>query len=276
MNEVRLVENSEWDKFVESSEQGTIFCTTKWMRLFDASYTVYGYFKNGNLIGGIAGFEKPMPLTPFQGILVQDMPNTKYANAISIQNEVATALLDVAPREFCNHYTFPDIRPFLWAGWQAYTRYTYVIETTDWLWENLEKQTRYEITRAQRDGIVVDTGNIAQFDDLYTQTFERKGMKRPVSTDFMLKFNQVLEPDIYIAQKNNKDMAGAVMIHDTKRAYYIFGASSEGHASSLVLWEALSRENEIDLVGCNDKNIALFKRGFGGKLMPYFGVSLNV
>jgi hypothetical protein len=71
---------------------------------------------------------------------------------------------------------------------------------------------------------------------------------------------------------------------DTKRAYYIFGASNPEKigdgASSLTLWTAFEnlspRFKEIDMVGANDYKIALFKRGFGGRLVPYFLVAKKI
>src|SRR3990167_5464714 len=141
----------EWDEFVAQSPQGTVFSTSKWLNLFDRPYHIYGYYHGHNLIGGMANFDSPAPITPFQGILVKDI-EMKYARGLSLYNEVATALLPFAPKEFYNHWTFPDIRPFKWAGWKCDVRYTFVVDLTDMnaLWDGLEKQTLYEITHARK------------------------------------------------------------------------------------------------------------------------------
>ena len=162
----------EWNEFVESSPQGTFFSTTKWLKLLGLPFKIYGYYKGNNLLGGMASFVQPAPLTPFQGILVADLP-MKYVSQLSFHNEVANALIEVAPTKFYNHYTFPDIRPFKWAGWDIDIRYTFVVDLTDMtkLWESLEKQTRYEITHAHKTYECFMTPDIGVFNSLYSETF---------------------------------------------------------------------------------------------------------
>ena len=179
MQEVKQITDLDiWDAFVASSPQGSVFSTAKWLQLYSAPWKIYGYYKNNNLVGGIGTFENLQPLTPFQGILTIPTPDIKYANIISLQNEVANQLLDVVPQEFSNHYNFPDIRPFLWAGFSARVKYTYVVDLGNLaqLWADLEKSTRYDITRAQRSQLVFSRGFENGFFDLYTQTFRRKGL----------------------------------------------------------------------------------------------------
>src|SRR3990167_1880747 len=103
-----IIDFEEWDRLVDNSPQGTIFSSTKWMSLFNEPFKLYGVYKNGNLIGGIGGFDHYMPLTPFQGVLVAPY-NGKYVGLMSQHNEVSEALIDVLPKEFYNHYTYPDI-----------------------------------------------------------------------------------------------------------------------------------------------------------------------
>lgn len=271
---------TEWDSFVETSPQGTIFSTTKWLRLIGQPFRIYGYYKNGKLLGGMANFDQLAPLTPFQGILVADIPGAKYTTTISLHNEVATALLPYAPKSFYNHYTFPDIRPFKWAGWQCDIRYTYVVDLTDMdkLWEGLEKQTRYEINHASKTYQTFMTPDVGVFNSLYSETFKRKGIERPVDSEMVQGLCWTLNAAIFCSLSLDSVGSMAILVEDNKRAYYILGASDDtGHTSSLTLWTAFEKSTragikEIDLVGCNNEQIGLFKRGFGGKLIPYFGV----
>lgn len=288
MAEVREITDTElWDTFVEQSQQGTIFCKTEWLKLYDFPYKIYGYFKNDTLLGGICGFEKDgfdsgysIPVTPFQGILVMNQIDAKIQAIESMQHEVTDRLIEFLAGKYdkikiSNHYSFPDIRPFLWKGFTPSVRYTYVVDLTDKykLEDNLEKQTRYEIKKARRDGIITLQIYMSSFDVLYDETFKRKGLERPVSREFMIKFTRLL-PKVLVATKDMNMVSGTVIIRDSKRAYYIFGASSEGHISSLTLWESLPDDRtEIDLVGCNNRDIGLFKRGFGGQLKPYYAVT---
>jgi len=248
--------------------------------LFDVPFSIHGYYKGDNLIGGIAGFDSPQPLTPFQGILVQDLKDAKPPAVISVHNEVAQALMDVVPKEFYNHYTFPDIRPFKWAGWQCDVRYTYVVNLRDLtkVWADLEKQTRYDINKLMKDSpIMAYAKDIEDFDELYEQTFKRKGLGRPVSKEFIKSLFIEMRAELLLCYQERRLCSAAMIIKDNKRAYYILGASDRGSTSAYTLWRIFqglaSRSiGEIDLVGANTESIALFKRGFGGKLTPYFGV----
>jgi len=288
MTEVReITDCTLWDDFVGESPQGTIFSTTKWMGLFPCESRIYGYFKGDSLLGGIIGkhlnslfWSGGFDLTPFQGILVQPIDSNKESTILSLHHEVATALSEYLKRNYdsakiYNHYTFPDIRSFIWQGWEMLpVKYTQVIDLTDLdlVWNNLEKQTRYEITRAERDGFQIEYDKLQPFAELYSQTFKRKGLIPPVDTKFLEQFYKKFKPTI-ITVWNDSARASAVIMKDNKRAYYIFGAS-EGGLGATALWEALPQDRkEIDLVGCNDKLIAQFKKGFGGKLTPYYGVS---
>lgn len=299
-------EYEQWDTFVESSAQGTIFCTTTWLKIYQAPFKLYGYYSGDKLIGGLSVFEQGSsclsggprtPLTPFQGIIVYDIPGAKYANIIAFHDEVTTTLIETLEQtytdiEVANHFSCIDIRPFIWAGYNQSVRYTYIVDLSnmDRLWGEMEKDTRYEINKARRSEIIVKKqSDVTVFDKLYTLTFERKGLERPVSTDFICRLYSALKDKervaIYVAEgKDGTPSATVFVMWDTKRAYYILGASNPEKigdgASSLTLWTAFedlsSRFKEIDLVGANDYNIALFKRGFGGKLIPYFLVSKRI
>ena len=76
-----------------------------------------------------------------------------------------------------------------------------------------------------------------------------------------------LDSELWVASDNS---AAVILINDEHRSYYILGASTGNSTSSSVLWEAIKDKQEVDLVGCNDKKIALFKKGFGGELKPYY------
>lgn len=281
---MKRIDNKQlWDDFVEKSPQGTIPSTTRWCGLYGIPYHIWGYFKEDSLLGGIIGFEKDgfdsgysIPLIASQGILVMPMPDAKYTSVMSMHNEVARELIawlvnTVSGIKISNHYTFPDIRQFLWNGFKPVVQYTYVVDLTDMdkLWMDLEKQTRYEIINHSGE---LSEGNIEDFNELYTKTFERKGMERPVSEEMIENLCNTFNAQIYTLNNSS-----TVMIKDNKRAYYLLAASDGSGDSSLCLWETfkcLSEQGikEVDLGGCNVEKIGLFKRGFAGILRPYFGV----
>ena len=289
MKGVREITSPEqWDALVEASPQGSIFCQSKWLEMYPATPRFYGYFNNDSLLGGICGFGTSAdsrksaffvsgiePLIPFQGILT--LAQGKYPSVMSMHNEIAESLRDflVGSHEtvsICNHYTFPDIRPFLWDGWKPQVKYTYTLDLTDMkaVWNGLEKQTRYEIRKSVTQPM---QWSLSYFDELYGDTFKRKGMERPVSAEFLKRLNESFDCRIV-----GTSSSMAYVIWDNKRAYYILGAS-DGTGSAASVWVALEGLSgmgvkEIDMVGCNNREVGLFKRGFGGKLRPYFAVTI--
>lgn len=265
MLEVRPVNYEQWDDFVEISPQGTIFCSTTWCGLFQDDYIVFGCYKGDELVGGIIGFEKDgvyvsgsYPLTMYQGILTKNLD--KYTSQMSLHNQVAESLINDYPAIVQNHYTYPDIRPFLWAGWIPQVKYTYVVKPDK---EKLDKDTRYEIGRGEG---IIGGCSADEFITLYHQTFNRKELEMPVTDDWLHNFWGIMKPKAF-----RNSTAAVIFIEDSKRAYYILGASNGGNYK--LLWESINQFKEVDMVGCNVKEIGLFKRGFGGELKVSLGAT---
>lgn len=268
-----ITDYAQWDRFVEASPQGTLFSSTRWCDLYDSSYTIYGCYNGDELVGGIIGwgddtyFFSGRPLTPFQGVIVKETPDMKYQTKMALHNKIGDALAQFFAQGMCtisNHWSYPDIRPFLWGGWRVYASYTYVVDMTTNSLENLEKMTRYEVNHT--NGECRDCG-YSEFYDMYKQTFTRKKLDVPITEGFIKGIFNTLKP---VALTNGESCV--VFIEDNKRAYYILGASLGGNSSGL-LWQGLNMFEEVDMVGCNVREIGLFKRGFGGRLTPYYEVS---
>jgi hypothetical protein len=231
--------------------------------LFDDKFTIYGCFKGNDLHGGMIGFNTRngyfsggYPVTQFQGILFKPGLENKYGITEALIENIGKATI-------LNSYLANDIRPMLWAGWKPIVRYTYIIKNPNIF--KLEKDTRYEIAHNNE---VAYRSDCRTFYKMYEQTFKRKGLSVPVTWDWMAEFFNRFNPKCLMTQT-----AGAVIVEDWKRAYYIFGASTGENSSLKVVWEAIKDYNEIDTAGANSKEIALYKRGFGGSLTPYLGAT---
>lgn len=279
MYEIKVLPDTQWDSFLRFSNQGNIFNTTKWCKLFDDPYKIFGCFKGLELVGGIIGFEesammpyqqRPVgmkfisggyPVTQYQGICVKKGLENKYAITEALLDYLETIYVQM---QIINHPTMTDVRPMLWRGWKPLIKYTYVIHPE---WDNLEKDTKNEIRG--NDKQVTQTSDINKFYNMYWQTFSRKVLPVPVSRLWMFHFAESFAPSIYIS-----DTAAAMIVSDWEKAYYIFGASNGEGNSMKVVWEAIKDYPEVDTVGANDKQIALYKRGLGGILTPFLGGKL--
>ncbi len=279
---IKPLENGIWDEFIEETKQGSIFHTTKWCSLFPDKYRVYGVKKGSELVGGIIGFEQVgkyisggYTLTPYQGIVVKSN-GLKYVSEMSLHTEIGLLLAEFLSRTYesvsiVNHWTFPDIRPFLWHGWRPILKYTYVVDISDMEMAeiSLEKDTRYAIKQAKD----MSTCTVKDFGELYDFTFHRKGLESAIVILWLNGFFNTIPHELVACG----DSAG-VMMWDSKRAYFIFAGSKCDGGSNGVLWNLLKDMNklgydEVDLVGCNDQMIGAYKRGFGGTLTPYLGAT---
>ncbi len=271
--EVKEISSDKWDELVKKSPQGTIFSTLEWCSLFDDLFKMYVVTKGDEVVGGIIGFLKDgfisggYPFTLYQGILINEPE--KYTTKMSLHNEVAKVLIQQLTTDYdkvsiTNHYTYPDIRPFLWNGWKPTVSYTYILKPN---WEALEKDTRNLIRSHTKS---FEECKPDKFIELYLNTFKRKNVEGYASEKWLDKFFQTFNPIML-----TNGTAAVCLIYDTKRIYYIFGASEADNSSFAVMWEAFSKFKEIDLVGCNLPEIGHYKRGFGGELKTCLGIKLG-
>lgn len=164
---------------------------------------------------------------------------------------------------------------------------------------NMRKQTRYSINKAAKMGVSIsrETGPAAieKFYRIHHETTLRQKFKS-FSLDYYQKFFEFinLEPEsglkseVFLANFEGKDIAGAIIIYMGKKAFYSDGGSLTAYAkipaSYAVQWAAIQRAKQI---GCETYNfwggispdkenknypwygIDLFKRGFGGDRVEY-------
>lgn len=255
---VKTVEKVEWDAFVR--KYGTIFNLTSWCDLSERDYDIYGAYKGDELVGGVIldGF----PITPYQGVVLKD--NTKYS--------VTEALIESIPQGSITNYHLTDIRPFLWAGYTPFIKYTSVLDITDLdcVLKGMNKDARHE---ARREIDFTALGRPDDFWGLYVNMFEHKKLELPISERFFYNLWTRIPCDIYMSK-----YSAAVIMREGDTVYYILGASEGKNESTALLWNAIQDLSQkgfrkIDFVGVNLREIGLFKLGFGGEIKPLLGVT---
>jgi peptidoglycan pentaglycine glycine transferase (the first glycine) len=187
-------------------------------------------------------------------------------------------------------------------GWrhskdQVQFRNTAIIDlsrTDAQLLEVMKQKTRYNIRLAEKKGVLVRKGELKDapmLSKMYAETALRNG--------FTVRERQYYErvwQDLYqakmlqflIAEYEHKPIAGLVLFHFSRRAYYFYGMSSEIHRETmptyLLQWEAIKAARELgcdvyDLWGAPDEfnerdalwGVYRFKEGLGGKVVRTIG-----
>lgn len=197
-----------------------------------------------------------------------------------------------------------DVRPIRWSGWTASPLYTYRVElgpestrpetwsgSTRRLYQN--ERDRFEVEIDPRAaGVVVD---------LCAGSYRRHGRDLPgPSVEAVRRLvAELVERGlarILLARSraDGRAEAGVVLLEDAGCLYYWIAGSRPGPAMTVLLGsivvegvgsgsdgsaatgetrsEAPNRSGArpLDLVGANTPSIAEFKRGFGGRLVPYY------
>ncbi len=292
---------NEWDKFVDQSPQGDIFCYSWWLEAITKSnFKILAIFENNEIVAGIPvaydaqNKANEPPLTRTLGVLYK---NNDYASArkqISTERKWLSELLKHLPLDdfvqMSAHHNFTDWLPFRWKGFKQTTRYTYIISyenrTINDLWQKLELETKRVIRRVQEYGIRVELAD--DFDLVYkfeSMSYERQGLK------FRIPLSELKILDDAIKEKGNRVILKAIdnsnrihavlyVANNKKSAYALLSGSDPelrkkgGH--TLVMWEAVKyfydKVNYFNLGGSDIERIEAHLKGFGGTLTPYFHI----
>lgn len=167
------------------------------------------------------------------------------------------------------------------------------------LLQNMRKQTRYNIRRAEKLGVRIisakDSEAVKNFYQIHHDTTLRQQFKS-YSLDFYLDFvdalNSIpeskLSAEVLLADYEGKRIAGAIIVFFGKKAFYSDGGSLTEYAkipaSYLIQWHAIGTAKNYACESYNfwggvspDREdtsypwygIDLFKRGFGGERVDY-------
>lgn len=168
--------------------------------------------------------------------------------------------------------------------------------TAEQILARMKQKTRYNIRLAEKKGVTVRVwDDLEAFHDMMLQTGGRDGFGVH-SLEYYRRAYELLKPkemgEILVAEYEGKPLAALFVACHGKRAYYLYGASTEEERNRmpayLLQWEAMQWSKargceEYDLWGVPDEDessleanfesrreglwgVYRFKRGFGGQL----------
>ena len=294
----------QYDKFVDSSPQGSIFHKSWWLEsVAQNNYQILFIKRNEEILAAwpltfkkIAGLNliMPPPLLPRLGIMFAPSPKIKYSEKLSDEMSLMSELTTLLPKHalFYQRFSveFTNWLPLCWAQFKQTTRYTYVIEDlTDLnrVWENVRHSTKRKINLALKSDIKVVTDlSLDKLLELNELTFKRQNLNVPYSRERVYRIDEACVKNnarkIFFAVDSAGQIHAAVyIVYNQKAAYYLIGGADPAlntcGAHFLALWEAIKFASQVshsfDFEGSMYENIESVFRGFGAVQKPYMEIT---
>jgi CelD/BcsL family acetyltransferase involved in cellulose biosynthesis len=297
--------SGEWTELLKTAPSATIFHTNEWLTVLERTYGYefrrLGFINGGHLVGGIpvsirrrfiyriAGSPASGMVTPYQGPVCEDVSN--YGTVFEAFWRYAVSMgwdfVEVTPA--------PDSPLVDWRrtdlGVRCEARQTICLDLTRGetnLFQEMDPDCRKAIRQAEKRGAVVKevgaNGNdwIDPYFDASSELYRRQHRPPPIPRAFFENLQDVFAArgtlKILVATHENEMIAGAVFLVDEGTLYFCDGVSRSAYNYlrpsnllqwAIICWACRQGLRTYDMVGGNIPGIARFKKGFGGRSVPY-------
>ena len=236
---------------------------------------------------------KMPPLTQTLGITIFNKKSCSYHEEIELENKIHLAFIEKLKEAKSFNYRFKAVKnnfiPWHWNGFKLELRYTYVIkkEIGNDYEAIFSKSRRRNIRNARKNGveiIVNPTDAIEHLVLLTEKTYRRQGKDIPYNKELinLIAINCIErnKGSIIIAFHENKPIAGALYVHDSKNVFQLITGIDEKYsklnAMDLVISEGigLAFNNNLifDFEGSMIEGIEYYFRSFGAQQKIYVNV----
>ena len=294
---------SEWDRFVDDSPQGCIFCRSWWLKaVCPNGFEILTLRKAGRIVAGI-----PLPayrkwgytiigtpqLTQTLGVLLLPSVKTTYMDRFSDEVEVLETLVKAIPKfsyfSVRFNYNFTNWLPFYWAGYHDTTRYTYVIkDLTDLnkVFSDFAYSKRKNIKKAEQLVTIHNDLPAKEFYANQAMTLRKQGDTISYKYGlFKRVYDAALENSagrVWYAIDGQENIHAAIfVVFDKKSAYYLISSIDPDYrnsgAATLLVREAITYVSQytkrFDFEGSMIRNVEHSFRKFGAVQTPYFNIT---
>ncbi len=301
---IRKLDTNNWKAYETlAAENGNVFNSPSWIKLYDSNLIHYGIFDNDQkLIAafylyqtkmvGLSYYKNP-PYTPTIGLCYKNKAGNK-ANALAFDKKLVSELADFfislkgGLYTLAMPHTLTDVQPFIWKKFKTIPNYTYHLDlqlSAEQLLQNMTADKRNSLKKAEKDGIQTTlTTDYAAVQRLILKTFSRK--QKSIDEIFVKKIlHNFATPEnsfAFIASLKGTPISTAFCIFDKTTCYYLLGGydNENKHQGAGVssIWNAILHAkakglNTFDFEGSMLPEVEKFFRGFGGDLIPYFTIN---
>ena len=320
-------EDAEWDDFVANHPHGSILQTTNWARLKNrfgwTSHRVW-LRQDGKLVAGAQILYRSAAVGLVKMAYIPHGPLVNWDD----EEQVTVLLNQIDQSVYERGAGILKMEPLLWqteammAKWEAICQQHNLLPNTDTIQPpntvlvdlrpspeeilaNMKQKTRYNIRLAAKKGVTVRQGNLADiptFNKLMRQTGERDqfGVHTPMYYHAAFEiFEPAGQVALFLAEFEERSLAGVMVFALGKTAAYLYGASSNEERQRMptyaVQWAAMEWAKAqgchyYDLWGVPDApeteleatfterhdglwGVYRFKRGFGGQIQRTIGAT---
>jgi peptidoglycan pentaglycine glycine transferase (the first glycine) len=307
-----IAEKDSWNEFLEKAESGHLFQTFEWGVFKEAQgwkiHRITLQDSDGEIKAVLSILEKRIPLFGFKiwylprgpvwDFQDRELTEQVFDSLIDFARKNKVFALKISPDMVLNEKTkwIPELlknKGFKEARDYQLHKCTIRINLRNDLekiFSNFKKNTRWEIKKAEKDGVVVKKGesetNLKSFYQLYA---EAMGKDR-LPYNYFKNLWEVFKKNILIlvAFYQGKPLSAVFVPFFNKKCWYLFGGSTKKyptHNSSQALqWETMRQAKTHDAdfydlqgIPCgkpkssHDKGVLQFKEGFGGKRAELIG-----
>lgn len=315
MTDYFISKNSDpelWDKFVDQSENGTIFHKYQWLKAAEKESRTALHLLTCDKPGEgtialfpvfiLKKFFLRILLSPPNGCAIQELgpvflPGDKKPQKTETdQTQSIKSFLDYIHRNLqpdfwhinTNHY---DVRSFTWHGFSAKPLYTYVLSLKDEntnFEKNLDKRIRNRIKKVKNDeSLELRNGNPNDIHQLISELKQKYKKQNRVFKPSFTYFNELLEITndeglhCSAVYHNNKFLTGFLLLkHKKTLRSWLGGVNSENCPAGVIeylQWHNISqaKADGIDIyerMGANTPHISASKAKYGLSPRVYYAL----
>ncbi|MDZ7729863.1 MAG: GNAT family N-acetyltransferase [Natrialbaceae archaeon] len=185
---------------------------------------------------------------------------------------------------------FPDVRPFVWNGFDVEPGYTYVVDLSpENLLSRFSRDARQNIRSAEAEASTIEEGSRAAVATIISQVaerYERQGKSFHLSPEFAQQLYDTL-PDgtlrPYVCRVDGQIQGGILVVESERSIYRWQGGVRPSDPIDIpindlldwhVMCEGQSRGRQrYDLVGAGVQSINRYKAKFNPDLEPYYTIT---
>ena len=248
----------EWDNFVDKSRFGTLFHTSYWNTIYSSKIKIIVALQDDKIVGGVclnvSSSEVSHPiLTPYNAPLAYSNKSNN-SSKITEERKILNYIINYLKNDldyilFNTHPDQKDILPFIWKKFKNNFKCTYQIEKSPNIVDNFSQRIRRNLRKSEssehsfhinknvgRCVKILSIASLPQFSEDIRKIKILKLVENSLSKGYGKLFS--------IENRENIVLASALIVYDSKRAYYILGGHSreikDNSALTACLYKSMS------------------------------------